>query len=484
MRTSQSHPLQIAAVWPAPNMGRIGITFCPGKKQLNAAGVWDRQLAVDLDAIATWGAVAIITLVESAELRNLQVGDLGAETATRHMEWLHLPIQDYSVPTSEFEAAWAQVGESVRHRIRSGFHIVIHCKGGLGRAGMIAAKLMIELGAAAEEAISQVRKARPGAIETAEQLAYVRAQNSVPEKQPPTTSQAIRDRAMGSLLGLALGDAVGTTLEFKTRDTAPLLTDMIGGGPFRLTAGQWTDDTATALALADSLSASADLDAADLMQRFSEWRSNGAYSCTGSCFDIGLTTSEAISRWQATGDPVAGSKDPNTAGNGSLMRLAPVVIRHHRNRLKLRDIAARQSRVTHAARDAVDACVAYADLMADAIEGAPRTDVLRAREGYSGEVGRILQGGWRGAHRNRIPSSGYVIHSLEAALWSIGSSGDYRGSVLRAANLAHDADTTAAIAGQLSGALCGASHLPEPWLAKLAWAPRIRIMAEAIFPAE
>lgn len=483
MRDSHTNPLQIAVVSPGPDMGRIGVTFCPGKKQPNAAtGAWDRQLDIDLNEIAAWGAVAIITLVEAVELQELQVIGLGAGAEARHMEWLHLPVQDYSVPTSDFEAAWAQVGERIRHRIRSGFHILIHCKGGLGRAGMIAAKLMIELGVPVKEAISQIRKARPGAIETAEQLAYVRAQKAVPEDRPSTTFEAIGDRATGSLLGLALGDAVGTTLEFKTRDTAPLLTDMIGGGPFRLEAGQWTDDTAMALALADSLFAIADLDAADLMQRFSDWRSKGVYSCTGSCFDIGVTTQQAISRWQETGDPVAGSTDPNTAGNGSLMRLAPVAIRHHRNRIKMRDIAARQSRVTHAARDAVDACVAYADLIADAIEGAPRTEVLRARGGYIGKVGRILQGGWRGANRDRILSSGYVIHSLEAALWSIGSSGDFRGSVLRAANLAHDADTTAAIAGQLSGALCGASQLPEGWLAKLAWAPRIRGMAESIFP--
>ncbi len=484
MRTSHNYPIQIAAVSPSLQMGQIGITFCPGKTQVNAAtGSWNRQLDVDLDAIAAWGAVVVLTLVEPSELEELAVANLGAEVEARHMEWLHIPIRDFAVPERDFERTWAQVGEGIRHRLRSGFKILVHCKGGLGRAGMIAAKLMIELGVPVEEAVSQVRRARPGAIETAEQLAYVRAQTPVPEFQPPTTLGAIRDRAIGSLLGLALGDAVGATLEFTTRDTAPLLTDMIGGGPFSLEAGQWTDDTSMALALADSLFLSADLDEADLMQRFSDWRRKGLYSCTGFCFDIGVTTREAISRWEQTGNPMAGSTDPRKAGNGSLMRLAPVAIRHHRNRSKLRDIAARQSRVTHAAPEAEDACVAYAELIADSIEGAPRSEVLKARDGYNGQVSRILLGGWRGKNRSQIESSGYVIHSLEAALWSVGSSADFGRSALRAANLADDADTTAAIAGQLAGAICGAENLPEPWLRKLAWAPRIRTMAEAVFPS-
>ena len=122
----------------------------------------------------------------------------------------------------------------------------------------------------------------------------------VPERQPPTTTEAIRDRAIGALLGLAVGDAVGTTLEFKARDTYPPLTDMVGGGPFGLKPGQWTDDTAMALALADSLAERGGLDEQDLLARFSDWWRNGTYSCTGRCFDIGGTTAQAIARWERT----------------------------------------------------------------------------------------------------------------------------------------------------------------------------------------
>jgi len=325
-RTSLSHPLQIAAVQPFPGMGRVGLTFCPGKTQPHAAtGAWDRDLRADLDAIAAWGAVAVVTLVEEHELKSLKVPTLGAEVARRHMDWLHLPIADVSVPGPAFDARWAEVGEGLRARLRDGFNVLVHCKGGLGRAGTIAARLLIELGVAPDEAVRRVRAVRPGAIETPEQLAYVLALQPVPEPEPATTAEAIRDRAVSCLLGLAVGDAVGTTLEFKPRDSYPPLIDMVGGGPFRLRPGEWTDDTAMALALADSLLAHPGLDEADLMGRFVDWHERGTYSCTGTCFDIGVTTRQALARWKRTGNPVAGSttqRRPATAAScGS--RLSP-----------------------------------------------------------------------------------------------------------------------------------------------------------------
>ena len=133
------------------------------------------------------------------------------------------------------------------------------------------------------------------------------ALKETPEAAPDTSPAATMDRAIGALLGLAAGDAVGTSLEFKTRDSYPPLTDMVGGGPFGLKAGQWTDDTAMALALADSLTVNDGLNEADLMGRFVRWHEQGEYSCTGSCFDIGITTRQALSRWKRTGNPTAGS---------------------------------------------------------------------------------------------------------------------------------------------------------------------------------
>lgn len=450
--------------------GAIGITFCPGKQQHSAfSGQWSRDLAIDLDAIRDWGAAAVVTLVEDHELLSLQVQHLGSEVQARHMAWHHLPIRDVSVPCARFEAQWQERGEALRSLLRHGFKVLVHCKGGLGRAGTISARLLAELGTDPADAVSMVRKVRPGAIETEAQRSHVLKATPVPEKQPDTSVEAIRDRAIGALLGLAAGDALGTTLEFKARDSYPRLTDMIGGGPFNLKPGEWTDDTAMALALADSLIACGELNEHDLMRRFLAWYEQGTYSCTGICFDIGITTRQALMRFKASGDPVAGSPDPNTAGNGSLMRLAPVAIRFHRDRAKLRDAAARQSRTTHAAPEAVDACVVYAEMLADAIEGRAASEVLQGHQGtWAGTITKIAAGSWSGKPRQQIRASGFVAHSLEASLWSMARSGCFAEAVLLAANLGEDADTTAAITGQLAGALFGASKIKQTWQQRLA----------------
>jgi ADP-ribosyl-[dinitrogen reductase] hydrolase len=395
------------------------------------------------------------------------------------MDWLHLPIADVSTPGPAFERSWARQGEGIRARLRDGFSVVVHCKGGLGRAGMIAAKLLVELGHSRDSAISKVREARPGAIETPAQVDYVRAQHAVTEHQPSKCAEAIRDRAVGAMVGLAVGDAVGTTLEFKSRDSYAYLTDMVGGGPFHLKPGEWTDDTSMALAIAASLLDQPDLDPLDLMQRFVSWREHGEYSC--GCKDIGITVSSALSRFQRTGDPSAGSTDPMSAGNGSLMRLAPVAIVHWSDRRRLADVAARQSRTTHGAAEAVDACVAFAHVLADAISGKPRSIVMAARANdYAGAVNNIMAGSWRGKRRAQIKSSGYVAHSLEAALWCVGRTADFRSAILLAANLGEDADTTAAIAGQLAGALYGVDGIPHDWLGRLAWRDRIINTSESL----
>lgn len=293
-----------------------------------------------------------------------------------------------------------------------------------------------------------------------------------------------RDRALGAVLGLAVGDAIGTTVEFRLRDSFVHLTDMVGGGPFQLKPGEWTDDTAMALALGESLLACGELDQFDLLDRFVEWWRDGRYSCTGRCFDIGLTVRSALARWQDTGDPNAGSDDPRSAGNGSLMRLSPVAVRYFRDPDALVDAAARQSRTTHRAPEAVDACVLFAQILADAINGLPAADVLRRRrEAYAGAIGDIAAGLWLARSRDDIRSSGYVAHSLEAALWCVSRTETFRDAVLTAANLGEDADTTAAITGQLAGALYGMSGIPQPFLSRLAWRDRIEQMTSALWAA-
>lgn len=173
-RTLLTHPMKIAALSAGPTFGRVGITFCPGKYDPHAkSGYWDRDLSLDLDTIRDWGAAAVVTLVEQNELLLLRVERLGEEVLRRKMLWFHLPIVDVSTPDEEFERQWEVAGDALRKLLRSGRDVLVHCRGGLGRAGTIGARLLIELGMEPATAVSQVRAARPGAIETCEQEKYV-----------------------------------------------------------------------------------------------------------------------------------------------------------------------------------------------------------------------------------------------------------------------------------------------------------------------
>lgn len=289
----------------------------------------------------------------------------------------------------------------------------------------------------------------------------------------------VLDRARGALLGLAVGDALGTTLEFSRRDSLPRQTEMTGGGPFGLKPGQWTDDTAMALALADSLLAHKGLDPRDLTDRFVDWWRNGRYSCTGTCFDIGATTARALARIEASGEPFSGSVDPEEAGNGSLMRVAPVALFALCNTALADRIAADQSRTTHGAVQAVEACIVFTRLLHRAILGVP--EPLQPLD-WTGDpaIATIAAGGWRTKQRQVIRSSGYVVHTLEAALWATGQTRSFEEALVLAVNLGEDADTVGAVTGQIAGAFYGASAIPPRWLECLAWRDRITQTADAL----
>lgn len=288
-------------------------------------------------------------------------------------------------------------------------------------------------------------------------------------------------RARGCLLGLAAGDALGTTLEFSPRDTKPHHTAMAGGGPFGLQPGEWTDDTAMAVALAESLTACKGFEPRDVMDRFIAWWREGAYSCNGRCFDIGITTRQALAKYQRTRDPFAGSTAADTAGNGSLMRLAPAPLFALGDAARTGSLARDQSRLTHGAPEAVDACAFLAGVLREAVRGGAKSDVLAPRE-WQGEaaVRSVAAGYWRRKDRAAVRSSGYAIHTLEAALWAVERTGSFEEALILAVNLGDDADTVGAVTGQLAGALYGESGIPECWLAALAWRERIAGLAEGL----
>ncbi|MFW6068330.1 MAG: ADP-ribosylglycohydrolase family protein [Chloroflexota bacterium] len=307
------------------------------------------------------------------------------------------------------------------------------------------------------------------------------------------TSELTPERFRGALVGLAAGDALGTALEFRAPGTFTPITDMVGGGPFGLKPGQWTDDTSMAMCLALSLLECGGFDAHDQMVRYTRWYREGYWSSTGHCFDIGNTVSGALRRFERTGEPFSGSTDPYSAGNGSLMRLAPVVLFYANTPQIAIERAADSSRTTHGAAAAVDACRYMAALILGALRGENKQTLLAndywpvedgsAEPRLVSEIAEIAEGSFRRRQPPQIKGTGYVVRSLEAALWAFSNSDDFRSGCLQAANLGDDADTTAAIYGQLAGAYYGENAIPTAWRSKLSRYDDIVDVAESLYEA-
>ena len=302
-----------------------------------------------------------------------------------------------------------------------------------------------------------------------------------------------RNRYVGALLGLAVGDALGTTLEFKSPGTFTPITDMVGGGPFNLKPGQWTDDTSMALCLAESLLECKGFDARDQLERYVRWRDDGHWSVTGTCFDIGTVVDRALTTFKRTGNPFSGPTEERAAGNGSLMRLAPVPLFFARDPEVAIRMAADSSRTTHGTAMAVDACRYFAGLIVGAIRGAAKDELLAPnytpatglwdREPLHPRVAEVASGSFHRREPPRIAGTGFVVQSLEAALWAFATTGDFRTGALAAVNLGNDADTTGAIFGQIAGAYYGVDEIPPEWRARTAMSHEITAMAERIAAA-
>ncbi|WP_291260420.1 ADP-ribosylglycohydrolase family protein [Gemmatimonas sp.] len=405
----------------------------------------------------------------------------------------------------------------------------VHCWGGVGRTGMVMGCWMVRDGATGEVALEQVaalfatmsaakrrRHAPTGSPQTDAQRAMVRtwADNdaallfyAAQEAKAyhardvdverwrritprPDVDFALRNRLRGALMGLAAGDAVGTTVEFKAPGSFAPVRDMMGGGPFNLAPGEWTDDTSMALCLAHSLIERRALDPLDQMQRYQRWYQVGYLSSTGRCFDIGNTVRRALQEFARTGEPLSGSTDEQTAGNGSLMRLAPLVMMFQ-DHTDVLELSATSSRTTHGATVAVDCCRYLAALLVGAIRGVSKAELLAPyftplpgcwdAAPLHPVVAQIANGSYKHKAPPAIKGTGYAADALEAALWAFYHSRDFREGCLLAVNLGDDADTTAAIYGQIAGAFYGESGIPARWRRQLANRPLLDHTAEFLF---
>lgn len=292
------------------------------------------------------------------------------------------------------------------------------------------------------------------------------------------------DRFRGCLIGLACGDAVGTAVEFRARGSFKPVTDMVGGGPFALHPGQWTDDTSMTLCLATSLLECDGFDATDQMQRYCRWHDEGYLSSTGHWFDIGMTVADALRRFRDSGEPFSGSVHPRTAGNGCLMRLAPVPMFYFGDRHVAVEQSGQSARTTHGARECVDASRLFGAMLWLALSGANKETILLEHgitDVQSGRLTSIARGDYRDHEASAIRGSGYVVDSLETALWCFAQTDSFEEAILLATNLGDDADTTAAICGQLAGAFYGIDGIPVRWASRLTMSDMIDDLARRLF---
>lgn len=304
------------------------------------------------------------------------------------------------------------------------------------------------------------------------------------------------DRLKGCLVGLAIGDAIGVHLEFKPKGSHEKILGFTEGNPYNIPLGCWTDDTSMALCMAQSLIEKKQFDATDIMEKFCQWMKKGYMSSTGTCFDIGNTTRHALMNYwrNPSNGPYCGLTDFDAAGNGSIMRLAPIAMYFHSNLVNAIFYAGESSRITHANKLCVDACRILSQILWQIFNWntrfpnlkLPIMDVLLkphvCLEELNNKISEIvIDCSYKDKNEKQIRGTGFVVESLEAAIWACYNSYSFEEAILYAVNLGEDADTTGAIAGQIAGAFYGYDAIPLEWKNQLYDHDMITQLAEQIY---
>ena len=503
---SHNSPLQLGQVPVGPRLGTVGFTICPGKKQGNSfSGHWQRDMDIDLDAIRRWGAAAVVTLMPMDELHAVQADGIGDACEARGMEWYHLPITDVDVPDASFEAAWRYAGLRLRAHLRQGLNVLVHCRGGLGRSGTIAARLLVELGWSPAEAIKAVRAQRKGAIETAAQEQYVRQlPGAVPEDR-----DACDAKVLGCVLGGAVGDAFGYAVEFDRWSTIQrkygakgLQQPVLRGGELVV-----SDDTQMTLftleALIESLPTQGQ-PASSLQLRPFLAACQRAYRRWGHTQGVPLSHellsgsqlvhSPALRQRRAPGNTCLSAVRAGAGGTceqpindskgcGAVMRTAPLGLLAGTPVGQALLLGCTAGALTHGHVDGWLPAGLLAAMVQHLLQGHELPSAVaqalataqQSVEPADTASARLLQAAVRHAQAALPPAVAWLSlgegwtgdEALAIAVYAAASTRNFEDAIRVAANHDGDSDSTASIAGQLVGARDGILSVPHAWVRRL-----------------
>lgn len=458
----------------------------------------DDDARVRLQALMELGIDAFLDLTGDGERRPY------AELLPPGVEYLRHAMRDHGLPDSGGQMQ--QILTDLARWLAGGRRVYVHCRAGIGRTGMVVGCHLVQRGHAGEAALRELNRLWLGSVrsaswpsvpETPEQADFVAQWTAVDlgivvaaeaggDPRSLELARRLRERFLGAILGLATGDALAAATQFRKPGSFAPIGDLLGGGPFDLPRGAWTDDTAMALCLAESLLDRSGFEASDQVQRYARWQQQGHLSATGQCIGISATVARALAAAQWRRQPFAGSHDPRQLPPDALPRVVAPVLFFFGSRADAIDQAAQQARVTAQAPDMLAACRLFAAMLHAAVSGAAREQVLApAREIWapsqlSPRLERLASGAFRSAKAADLDPAGDALDLLEAALWAFARAEDFRDGALAAANLGGHADTIAALYGQLAGAFHGVASIPASWRLSLARLPLLEDLSDRL----
>lgn len=520
IKNSRNSPLQIAEVLLGDGEGRLGLTLCPGKK--DHSGDWDRDLKEDMRAIRAWGASIVVTLIEDHEFSLLAVENLEQEVRALGMEWRHLPIRDVDVPDRRFEDAWGQIGAELHDRLDAGARILIHCRGGLGRTGLVAGRILVERGCDPGTAVRRVRAVRPHAIETAAPERYVRNVKPRLPSEGDDPAPDLRSRIRGCLLGGAIGDALGAPVEFMSLTEIKSCFGPQGIAEFAPAYGRIgaiTDDTQMTLFTAEGLLRAYVRDTlrepcsvpSVICHAYLRWLLTQGVAPTAEALQIGkdgwLWKEKALHSRRAPGNTCLSSlmgmtrftaerAKNNSKGAGAIMRVAPVacVARSGDETAaeKVFKLGKEVSWITHGHPSGYLSAAAFAVIVHALLWNQPMTiGIQRARtflsrEEDSGETLAAINVALACVEKRMAPESAIQRigeawvgeEALGVAIYCSLVADDFASGVRMSVNHDGDSDTTGLLVGQLLGAIHGEEAIPGHWLGDLEAQEAIRQVSD------